>query len=126
MTDLPESLRRFIEFCIPTFEAAEILLLLAARTERGWNKDEILAEIRPSVVSVSAVQEYLAIFKLRGILTEKDGYFYFSPSSPELSEGVGALREAYNHRPVTLISTIYRLADRRIQSFADAFKLRKD
>jgi len=36
------------------------------------------------------------------------------------------LAQAYEQRPVTLVRLIYALRDRSIQSFADAFKLRKD
>jgi hypothetical protein len=38
---------------------------------------------------------------------------------------VRTLAQAYNERPVTLIRMIYALRDPKIQSFADAFKLRK-
>ena len=39
---------------------------------------------------------------------------------------VRTLAQAYNDRPVTLTRMIYALRDPKIQSFADAFKLRKD
>ena len=39
---------------------------------------------------------------------------------------VQTLAKAYEERPVTLFRLIYALRDRKIQSFADAFKLRKD
>jgi hypothetical protein len=38
---------------------------------------------------------------------------------------VATLAQAYEERPVTLIRLIYALRDRKIRSFADAFKLRK-
>jgi len=37
---------------------------------------------------------------------------------------VRTLARAYQERPVTLIRVIYALRDTKIQSFADAFKLR--
>ena len=44
---------------------------------------------------------------------------------PELKAHVQTLAQAYEERPVTLIRLIYALRDRKIRSFADAFKLRK-
>jgi hypothetical protein len=38
---------------------------------------------------------------------------------------VRTLAQAYRERPVTLIRVIYALRDSRIQSFADAFRLRR-
>jgi hypothetical protein len=35
------------------------------------------------------------------------------------------LAQAYKERPVTLFRVIYALRDLKIQSFADAFKLRR-
>ena len=43
-----------------------------------------------------------------------------------LDHAVADLRLAYDERPVTLIATIYRIADRKIQSFSDSFRLRDD
>jgi hypothetical protein len=124
--DLPESLLRFIELAIPTYHAAEVLLFLAAGPERGWTAEEIVVGMRPVVITLPAVNEYLAVFKIRGIVQESEGRFRYGPVSPEIENAVGALAHAYNERPVTLIATIYRTADSRIRSFSDSFKLRED
>lgn len=124
--DLPESLLRFIESTIPTYQAAEVLLFLAARPEREWKPEEIVVGMRPVVITVPAVKEYLALFKIRGIVKERDGCFHYEPASPEIEGGIAALAHAYDTAPVTLIGTIYRMAESRIRSFADSFKLRKD
>ena len=42
-----------------------------------------------------------------------------------LKAHVEMLAQAYEQRPVTLIRLIYALRDRKIRSFADAFRLRK-
>lgn len=44
----------------------------------------------------------------------------------EIARHLPTLSQAYEQRPVTLVRLIYALRDRSIQSFADAFKLRKD
>jgi hypothetical protein len=123
---LPAQLLRFIALAIPTYLAAEVLLFLAARPERAWRPEEIVVEMRPVVITLPAAKEYLALFLLRNIVEESDGCYFYKPSSPELEAAIGALAYAYNERPVTLIHTIYNIAESRIQSFADSFKFRKE
>jgi hypothetical protein len=122
--DLPQALLRFIQSSIPTYQAAEVLLFLAAHPEREWKPEEIVVAMRPVVITVPAVKEYIALFKARGIVTDRDACFQYAPSSPDVEHGIAALAHAYNERPVTLIAAIYRIADDSIQSFADSFKLK--
>lgn len=122
---LPASLLQFLRACVPTYQSAEVLLFLAANPGRDFSPSEIVASMRPVMVSDPAVAEYTAHFAARGLLTERDHRYRYAPA-PELERHVLDLAHAYNHRPVTLIQAIYRIADSKIQSFADAFRLRKD
>jgi len=124
-TELPESLLQFVRACIPTYQAAEVLLFFAANPERDFSPAEIMVSMQPVVVTASAIAEYAAHFTARGLLTEQDSRYRYTPS-PEYERNIAELAHAYNHQPVTLIGEIYRIADSKIQSFADAFKLRKD
>lgn len=47
-------------------------------------------------------------------------------SDDDMARHLPVLSQAYEQRPVTLVRLIYALRDRSIQSFADAFKLRKN
>jgi hypothetical protein len=73
-----------------------------------------------------AVKEYLALFVAGGVVRELDGRFTYQPNSPELEGAIGELSRAYNERPVTLISAIYRVADHKIGPLADSVKLTDD
>lgn len=53
----------------------------------------------------------------------RDGYAY-APATPALEHAIGELGHAYNERPVTLIAAVHRIADAKIQSFSDSFRLR--
>lgn len=128
MTDseLPKNLLLLIQNGIPTLPAAELLVFLARHPEKAWKCEEIVGAIRPAAVTIPEGEKYLAAFEAQGLIRGDSGLFQFAPASPELKDAVLALVHAYDERPVTLIRTIYALADSKIQSFADSFKLNKD
>lgn len=124
--DLPQFLLDFIHACIPTYQAAELLLFFAANPDRDFSLEQLVVGMRPVVITFPAVREYTAVFCEKQLITESNGRFRYCPNSAELERGIGELVHAYNERPVTLVGAIYRIADSKIQSFADSFKLRKD
>jgi hypothetical protein len=91
-----------------------------------FSADDIVVAMRPVVISVRAVNEYVGVFVKAGLIREASGRHRYGPLTEDLARGVGELAHAYNERPVTLIRAIYRIADSKIQSFADSFKLRED
>ena len=76
-------------------------------------------------MTAPAVLEYMALLQTSHIVAAIEGRFRYSPATRELEAAVGELGRTYNERPVTLIAAIYRIADGKIQSFADALKLRR-
>ncbi len=125
-SSLPRSLVGFIRSSVPTYQAAEVLVFLAAHADRAFTPDEIVAGMLPVSVSPAAVREYVALFAATGLAVEADGKFVLRASTDELAQNIHELTRAYNEQPVTLIRAIYRIADSKIQSFADSFDLRKD
>jgi hypothetical protein len=127
MNDLPDNLLSFLQVAIPTFPAAELLIFLSDHPG-PWQPDALADAAQPMSIAPEEVEEYLALFKSAGLLAETSfaSAFVFAPSTPGLEAAVAALTQAYNERPVTLIRTINALADHKLQSFADAFKLKKD
>lgn len=124
--DFPEDLCHLIRDVVPTVEAAELLLAMARLSEKSWAPADLAKKIKPSVISIEATKKALHGFVARGLAFEKSpGCFQFSASAA-LAESVAALQRAYNERPVTLIRMIYEQKDLKIQSFANAFKLKKD
>lgn len=124
--DLPQTLLDFIRVCIPTFQAAEVLLFFAAHAERDFSIEEVAVAMRPKVITVPAVRQYTGLFTESRMLTETNGRFKYDPPSSEAESRVRDLASAYNERPVTLITAIYRIADTKSRSFADSFEFRKD
>ena len=124
-TELTATLLEFIRSCIPSYQVAEVLLATATHPDRDFTPDEIVEIMRPVQITEASARRSLAALTACGLLRQHAGRFAYSPS-PELAPRTQELMRAYNERPVTLIRAIYRNEDRGIQSFADAFKLRKD
>ena len=125
-TALPPRLLEFLHRCIPTLQAAEVLLFFAAHPEQAFTAEEIVVAIRPNVVTVPAVKEYASLFVTSGLIVERDGRFQYGPVAPDRERMIGELAHVYNERPVTLITAIYQMVDSKLQSFSDSFDLRED
>jgi hypothetical protein len=116
----------FLRAAVPTVDAAEVLLLLHRDPERWWSAEELIGALAPSVsLSASAAAACLAAFQASGLIAAgPDKRVQYRPGSGELDAHVHTLAQAYSERPVTLIRVIYALRDSKIQSFADAFRLK--
>jgi hypothetical protein len=109
---------RFIQTVVPSVDAAEILLQLYESPDQ-WREPRALASDADKL-------RCLEQFQARGLIAVgPDKRVQFRPASDELHAHVRTLAQAYKERPVTLIRMIYALRDTKIQSFADAFKLRR-
>ncbi|HWM44211.1 MAG TPA: hypothetical protein VNP36_17375 [Burkholderiales bacterium] len=125
--DFSDEFCRFLRAAVPTVDAAEVLLLLSRERERWWAVPEAAAALAPGV-SLSEVDaaRYLAVFQAGGLIAiGPDKRAQYRPGDAALEAHVHTLEQAYRERPVTLIRVIYALRDSSIQSFADAFRLRK-
>ena len=114
---------RFVQASIPESAAAELLLLFHSRPEASFSIEEAVGKLGPGI-SMSDAARYIKLFHARGLLVGNEGLYSYNAQSEE-APLVSVLARAYTQRPVTLIRIIYALRDSKIQSFADAFKLRK-
>ena len=119
---------RFLRTAVPTVDAAELLLLIQRERERTWSAAEAVAALLPGAsLSEADAARYFGIFQSSGLLAVgTDKRIQYRPNFGELDAHVRTLAQAYGERPVTLIRMIYALRDGSIQSFADAFKLKRN
>jgi hypothetical protein len=122
-----EEFLRFLRAAVPTVDAAELLLLVQGEPQRWWAVQEAGAALAPgATLSDIDVSRYVALFQASGLIAVgPDKRLQYRPASNALDANVRKLAQAYRERPVTLIRVIYALRDSRIQSFADAFRLRR-
>jgi hypothetical protein len=121
---LSEQLRKFIQANVRTVWALEILLLLGRSAERSWTVDELNRELRGSV---GLVLDVLGKFEQLGLTTrEADQRYRWAPASAELERLSRDLVSLYATHPFTVIKAITEAQTERIQTLADAFKIKKD
>jgi hypothetical protein len=125
--DFTDDFCRFLQQNIPSVDSAELLLFLRANPHAEFGAQEAAAKLRPTVQITDAdAARYLDTFAARGLVAVGgDKRARFQPAGDELEMYTEMLALAYKQRPVTLIRMIYALRDTRIQTFADAFRLRK-
>jgi hypothetical protein len=125
--DFSDDFCRFLQATVPGVDAAELLLLLHAHPEQAFSTAEAVAALRVSVTlsEVDAARHFAALAAAGLVALDAEGRAKYRPASELLAARVQTLAQAYRERPVTLIRVIYALRDKKIQSFADAFKLRR-
>jgi hypothetical protein len=126
--DFSDDFCRFLRTAVPTVDAAELLLLLSRERERWWSAQEAAAALAPGVsLSEVDIARYFAVFQTGGLIaTGADKRVQYRPGHSGIEAHAATLAQAYRERPVTLIRVIYALRDSSIQSFADAFKLKRN
>jgi hypothetical protein len=126
---LPKDVQRFIAEHISSVVVLEALLLLFSHPGRAWSAAELGAELR---VDAGWTERELAELSRRGVIRRQEGSSpgeparYAYPEDAPTKETLGALAECYQERRVSVISLIFAKPAEAIQTFADAFNLRKD
>lgn len=120
---LTEEATRLIRGSIKSVWALELLLLLR-RDRRARTADELVRELQSSR---AAVDDILAVFRQTGLVESlPGGNFRYYTANAELERGAESLERAYAERPLAVIKEILSAPNERLQTFSDAFKLKRD
>jgi len=126
MEPLPQDVRDLLAHHLSTMEHVEVLLALAGDEERAWSAGDIAALTHTTPASVTARLEELVAGRFASSAPSAAGATYrYAPGTPEMRRAVASLEEMYRTKPVTLIKAIYERPASAVQSFADAFRVRK-
>jgi hypothetical protein len=123
-SELTPELQKFIEREIDSVAHLEALLLVRADASRAWSADEVARSLYLSPEVCTALLRELVS---HGFLAATDGgevRFRYQPASQETEPLVHDLAELYRERRVTIVTLIYSKPISRVQTFADAFRLR--
>lgn len=123
--DFTDEFCGFLQRCVANVDAAEFLLTLAKNSGKSWSADALRAQLAPdtSMNDTDAQRCLDALHQCGVVVRDADKRFRYSPSTANDAH-VAVLARLYIERPVTLFRVIYALRDSKINTFADAFKLR--
>jgi hypothetical protein len=123
---IPPAVKQLLARYIRSVEQLEILLLVQGQPNRAWTAAEVYDVIRSSRTSIA---ERLKDFTAAGFLAEEPGPpagCRYAPKDNALRAAVDETALLYQTRRVRVIEAIFAPEVDPVQSFADAFKLRKD
>jgi hypothetical protein len=124
--DFTDEFCGFLQRCVANVDAAELLLALFKNPRRSWQPHELCAQLAPiATLSEADVQRYLGIFEGNELVVRDAAQRALYRPAPEHDAYLATLSRLYVERPVTLFRVIYGLRDSKINTFADAFKLRR-
>lgn len=120
---IPPQIATFVSECVGSIAELELLLLLAEDPTKVWTIEAIARHL---YVTPASVEDVLVRMMTRELLSHGAEGYCFAPRSPELVETVNALKELYAKRRLKVVEMIYSGPADKYQSFADAFRLRKN
>jgi predicted ArsR family transcriptional regulator len=99
-----------------------VVMLLYREQARSWTADQVATTLR---ISVRVARRELDRMRARGIATAGEPT-RFDSSDPERAAAVARIAAIYGTRRIDLINYVASQTLKRIQSIADAFRLKKD
>jgi hypothetical protein len=121
-TGVPTSVRGFIASHIVSVTQLEVLLLLRAAGDKEWTASEVA---RALVSQPEAAAGWLEDLRERGLASEADGAYRYSPANDELDQIVDGLAESYAKYRVAVIGLIFGRPSEGVTQLADAFRIRR-
>jgi hypothetical protein len=124
--DFPADIRQFIEQHIESLAQLEALLLLRKDPQHEWEAAEVAKTL---YVPPEMAETMLKEFTNRGFAAAApptDSRYCYRISDDATDKLIEQLAAVYRDRRVAVISLIYSKPLRKVQTFADAFRLRKE
>ena len=119
-------LQQFIAQHIESLAQLETLLLMRQDPQRQWTCAELsrLLYITPDMCS-RLVGDLVQHGFVRPVADAETCYQYHA-ANPDLDRLLGDLAAIYHDRRVAVITQIYSRPQKKVQTFADAFRLRQE
>ena len=125
--DFPPELEQFIAKHIESLAELEALLLMHAEPDRQWDCAKLSQQL---YISADMCGGIVLDLERRGFVKreseEGDDPFRYHAASAEIDRLVTDLAALYQQRRVAVITLIYSKPVKKVQTFADAFRLRRE
>ena len=126
LDEFPADLKDFIARHIESVAQMEALFLLRQDAVRRWTVDELSKSL---YITNDMCEVMLVDLERRGFLIrEADSAktYRYQPIDPGSEHLITRLADIYHQRRVAVITQIYSRPIDKVQTFADAFRLRRD
>ena len=124
--DIPADVRQFVAEFITTADQLDILLLLHAEPSKGWTARQVSEAIFTVPTAATIRLEQLVSVGLLNSDGAADPVYRYAPTTESLRRRLDALAHAYRSNRVGVIQLVFKKPVDPLQSFSDAFRLRKD
>lgn len=123
-SEFPTHVRDLLARCIRSVSQLEVLLLLMRESGSEWTAERTSAEL---YIQPQPAADHLSKLHSSGLIEKTgDDRYRYAPRSNDVDRAVRDLARIYGMMRLRVINEIMSNPDDSIQSFADAFKLRKD
>jgi hypothetical protein len=121
--DIPEDVQQMIQRHLATMDHVELLMLLRGSREDSFTPQRLSERMRKPPAMVQQCLDDLSRGGLAAQLS--NGTYRYAAREENLDRTAEAVVRLYNERPVTLVRLLYERPPTAVNTFADAFKLRK-
>lgn len=125
MTDsIPAHVHQFLRDHVKSIAQLELLILMQGDPQRSWTAD---AAAKQLYIPESFARQLLDNLRVAGVVsgTGDPPQYQYAPQAPHLGPLVEDLVRVYRERPVTTVNAIYSGPTENLQTFADAFRIRR-
>lgn len=125
MADLPDDVQAFLREHVTSVMQLEVLLHLRA-APAACTPMQVSREVGGSVdAAIGCLRALEQTGLVEQVDDESELLYRFAPRSKKLSEGVAAVADSYARRKVAVVTQIFSRPDDPLQSFSDAFRIRR-
>jgi DNA-binding HxlR family transcriptional regulator len=121
----PNELKQFIAQHVESLAQLEALLILRQNPDQHWQSAELAQRL---YITPDMCEAILADLERRGFAARaSDGKaYYYQSREPAVDRLIDDLATVYQQRRVAVITEIYSKPVTKVQTFADAFRLRRE
>jgi hypothetical protein len=123
--DFPPELKQFIAQNVESLAQLETLLLLHRDPQREWSLAELARDLYISADMCEGIVADLERRRLT-VRSESGDRYRFHADDVTTHQLVDQLAQYYRERRVAVITELYSKPSKKVQTFADAFRLRRE
>jgi hypothetical protein len=124
--DLADVVARDVDLYVDSLDSLEVVMLVFREPDRSWSPEQVAQRLR---ISTRVARRELERMRSRSIARaagEDASRTQFDSSDPDRVAAIARISATYGTRRIELINYVASQTLKRIQSIADAFRLKKD